>query len=431
MNPGTTYFMKSIEQMSKPVEMQLILGTTPEPNWRAISELFKQAGWAVLQSVSEASPPDTDTQTSGGSCVVLLHSHPVEAIAHTIANGTPPEKATEIWLSAAEEMVDFYTRHHNQAAMVHMPYLMVEPTAQLSTIATHLQLINLSQPPISIKAEQAPLLERVLASQLVQQNPRFATLLSRIEACTIPQEGLSYRAPYLDLNAANSQLATLRTDAEKSNELLSVLSVQSKQLQKENDLLLKQLHLVQEELEAKYFNHDQLTEQLVQLKQQYSESENATAERRDQQGNELAYANHQIQNLQIELNRIKSGKAFKASALVKALSEMFKSSHAKKALKKQTELIKRSGIFNEGWYLKTYPDVAETGVDPIQHYLEHGAAELRNPSPEFNTSWYLSKHPDVAEKNVNPVLHYFMFGKKEGRKTRPQENQSSSMPALA
>ena len=431
MNPGTTYSMEPIEQMSKPVEMQLMLGTTPESNWHAISELFELAGWSVSQNMVEADFRHAKTQAPVNQRFLLLHSHPVEAIAYAIANGTPPMQAMDTWLAAAEEMVDFYTKNHKQSAMAFIPYLLAEPEAQLTTIGSHLRVTDLPQPEISIKAEQAPLLDRLLASQLIQQNPNIETLLTRIEACTIPQHGHSYKAPLLDLDAANHQLATLKTDVEKNSRKLSAMSVQSTQLQKDNDLLLKQLHLVQDKLEAKYLSHDELSEQLDTLKQAYTESESATAKHRDQQENALVYANHQIQCLQTELNRVKSSKTFKASAMVSAVSDMFNSSPAKKALKNQALLVKRSGIFNEGWYLKTYPDVAEKGVDPIMHYLKFGAAELRNPSPEFDTSWYLTRHPDVAEENMNPVLHYFMFGQKEGRLTHSQEHQSSSVPALA
>ena len=48
------------------------------------------------------------------------------------------------------------------------------------------------------------------------------------------------------------------------------------------------------------------------------------------------------------------------------------------------------------WYLERYPDVAEAGVDPTDHYLEFGWHELRDPRPDFSTADYLSRHPDVV-----------------------------------
>ena len=52
------------------------------------------------------------------------------------------------------------------------------------------------------------------------------------------------------------------------------------------------------------------------------------------------------------------------------------------------ELIRLSGLFDESWYAATYPDVDQSGLDPIAHYLAIGAAEGRNPGPLFNTAYY-------------------------------------------
>lgn len=46
-------------------------------------------------------------------------------------------------------------------------------------------------------------------------------------------------------------------------------------------------------------------------------------------------------------------------------------------LNKQKERLKRSGIFDPGAYLAANPDVAEAGMDPLRHYIEHGIAEGR------------------------------------------------------
>jgi GT2 family glycosyltransferase len=81
-------------------------------------------------------------------------------------------------------------------------------------------------------------------------------------------------------------------------------------------------------------------------------------------------------------------------------------------------------LFDTAWYLETYPDVAATGMNPFQHYLLHGAAEGRNPSPDFDTSWYLSANQDVGESGVNPLLHYEKFGRAEKRLVKPPQSSS-------
>ena len=71
--------------------------------------------------------------------------------------------------------------------------------------------------------------------------------------------------------------------------------------------------------------------------------------------------------------------------------------------------------FNTDYYLEQNPDVAEAGDNPLQHYLEFGWREGRDPNPVFDTSYYLEQNPDVAEAGVNPLQHYFEFGFLEGR----------------
>jgi hypothetical protein len=78
-------------------------------------------------------------------------------------------------------------------------------------------------------------------------------------------------------------------------------------------------------------------------------------------------------------------------------------------------LISTSDWFDAAWYKSTYPDVAQSGADPAWHYLRHGAAEGRNPSPRFNTNLYLALYPDVERAGVNPLAHFVQFGIAERR----------------
>ena len=81
----------------------------------------------------------------------------------------------------------------------------------------------------------------------------------------------------------------------------------------------------------------------------------------------------------------------------------------------QYKVIKRSKFFDKKWYLKTYQDVADAKMDPIEHYLKEGWLKHHNPSLKFDGDAYLKTYPDVKDAEVNPLLHYEMYGKKEGR----------------
>ena len=75
--------------------------------------------------------------------------------------------------------------------------------------------------------------------------------------------------------------------------------------------------------------------------------------------------------------------------------------------------------FDEAFYLRRNPDVAEAGIDPLDHFLSYGWREGRDPGPHFSTRSYLEVNPDVAEAGVNPFWHYLVAGKAEGRDLRP------------
>jgi hypothetical protein len=50
--------------------------------------------------------------------------------------------------------------------------------------------------------------------------------------------------------------------------------------------------------------------------------------------------------------------------------------------------IRDSGLFDESWYRRTYPDVEQSCLSAIEHYLAIGAREGRNPGPLFDTAYY-------------------------------------------
>jgi len=87
--------------------------------------------------------------------------------------------------------------------------------------------------------------------------------------------------------------------------------------------------------------------------------------------------------------------------------------------RKWKKILLKSGLFDHNYYLFTYPDVRKNDIDPINHYIDFGAFEGRNPSASFNTIFYLENYPDVKESLINPLLHYILYGQNEKRLTLP------------
>lgn len=62
--------------------------------------------------------------------------------------------------------------------------------------------------------------------------------------------------------------------------------------------------------------------------------------------------------------------------------------------------------FNSTWYLEQNPDVENSGIDPLQHYLQHGKAEGRKPLPDSfllrnKNRWQIFKsvYPSIVEES--------------------------------
>lgn len=87
---------------------------------------------------------------------------------------------------------------------------------------------------------------------------------------------------------------------------------------------------------------------------------------------------------------------------------------------REMEIIRDSGLFDRHAYMQMYPDVAASGMDPIEHYIMHGVREGRNPSVWFDTSFYLAEYPDVASSGMNPLQHFHEYGWKEWRNPSPK-----------
>lgn len=79
-------------------------------------------------------------------------------------------------------------------------------------------------------------------------------------------------------------------------------------------------------------------------------------------------------------------------------------------------IIKQSGLFQEDWFKKKYNLNIKY---PIRYYLKNCIEKSLDPSPDFNTIWYLNRNPDVKESGMNPLVHYIKYGINEHRLPKP------------
>lgn len=78
-----------------------------------------------------------------------------------------------------------------------------------------------------------------------------------------------------------------------------------------------------------------------------------------------------------------------------------------------------AALIDRDWYTAVNPDIATMDVDPVDHFLDIGWRERRQPNPWFHTAWYLAKNPSVLERNMNPLEHFVVEGAAEGIQPSP------------
>jgi len=68
-----------------------------------------------------------------------------------------------------------------------------------------------------------------------------------------------------------------------------------------------------------------------------------------------------------------------------------------------------SVLWDAAYYLQANSDVAQAGVEALDHYLSKSGAH-RNPHPLFDANWYFDLNPELRANGQNPLLHYLQTG---------------------
>lgn len=79
----------------------------------------------------------------------------------------------------------------------------------------------------------------------------------------------------------------------------------------------------------------------------------------------------------------------------------------------EAELLRGSALFDRDFYYQENPDIAAAGLDPVEHYLEHGAYEGRKPHALFEVEEYIRDQPGLKESGTPALVHYLRRGKLE------------------
>ncbi len=105
-----------------------------------------------------------------------------------------------------------------------------------------------------------------------------------------------------------------------------------------------------------------------------------------------------------------------ARRLLRALPEPLKTRVEERLAER---VIRAADLFDEAFYLESYPEAKTSGLPPLVYYLRQGAALGHQPHPLFDPVFYLQHHPEVATSGQNPLVHYLRWGAAAGAWPNP------------
>lgn len=438
-------------------------------SWQGLQPLdsvpsYLPANDAILTQSVNADQLISLVQNSNIEQLLVFYSQAEYAIASQLQTNLNVESAAQQWLEQMTLLTGLQRKQRQKIKLVNFHQALQLPKR------LNLQLVTLHLPPVPEYEQQFPAsLELLVSCQLVRQQSELQRLNTLLQASALSLE----ENDQLQLNlvqvltqhgAQQQSLKQLASEKEKLYQQQNELSEQLRVSTLENELLLQQLFIVQQEQEEKFLQARAIDIQLQQTqsqlrqeneklkheKQQLVDENKAKIEQTIQEHirrhtldvktlqkkerelkqskqecaqlqTENAGLQNQLNQTENELLTLKNSLVWKGVAPLRKLADILQRKNPQQEqLQRDISLLFTSAYFDADWYLKTYPDVAKAGINPAEHYLRHGAAEGRLPSPAFDGNWYLQRYVDVAGANLNPLLHFIKFGQSEGRQISPK-----------
>ena len=320
-------------------------------------------------------------------------------LVDALENGGTLVGASQQWIQLTTALLDLQRQQRRKLKLFNLHQALAQPKQFRQLLAPDLTINNYPAHPVVSN------FSLLAACQYVAQQPELQKLNTLMQASVLP--------------VCESEVVTVNI------EQILLQNRTHNAAAQERDLILSQLHTVQEELEQYYLALQAEQQQhkhalLARDKQQAKEITKLEAELRKTKAR-AANAEYAGQLIQQELDKLRASISWKAATPVRVLGRLVKKNDpAREKLMQEIGLLLTSEYFDVDWYLRTYTDVAENQMNPAEHYLLHGAKEGRLPGPLFDGNWYLQHYPDVAENNMNPLLHFVMYGQQEGRTSSPK-----------
>lgn len=378
--------------------------------------------------------------------ITIAWPQPQPWLAASLLKGEGAQQALTNWQQQGKRLNKLFRSMRRQVTLVGY-----SPGQALTKVA----------PPQEPQA--IPPVHQLAAAQLIAQYQPMHDTYEYLKASSQEQATSETDAILLATQALDEH-STLK-QAEQNN---VQQQKQLQDLQEESDLLLQQLHTVQEAYESLHNDKNALekTQHTTQaaftkLQHEHQATKTANQQNLDNLVNKLelrvaalhktqeqlenshqtqVHLSQQVEARQKKLNMLNETSQSHIQHLERLVQWLRVHAHRhiaaayrnirsyKKSLPKQAALLEASQFFDSDWYREQNPDVANANIRPAEHFIKFGALDGRDPSPLFTTSFYLTHYPDVAASGQHPLLHFLHHGITEHRQIRPEQRH---LPAPA
>ena len=216
--------------------------------------------------------------------VLLLFNAPVPTIARHMADAVEPADALAQWRQHAEQVLAVVRQNRRRMTLIALEAARVDPGAFTDLIGERFGLALKRSLDTGDAGDDPGAVFRMMAENAVWQSPEVRNLAAELEANALPMppsHGLLLPAVEEVYSEFNTLVERTRArkeahKAESSQKQTpddSASNARIRDLEEENELLLQQLHHVQEELESYFLENRDLQRKLDEAQKQQKEFE--------------------------------------------------------------------------------------------------------------------------------------------------------------
>ena len=285
----------------------LVLACTRAAYRTALADLLQQAGFSMGSGTAEpaAGQPALLTQEQLGPMsewpdwlaehpkahVLLLVALPSVAVARRLQEGSAPKTALADWMASAQDVLDVIRSQRRRISLMFAEPALAAPQAFVELLSRRLQLTLQAVSPEQQVPDLPSALLRLMAENAIWQSADARNIAAELEANALP--------------LADSELSQVPAIDQVFTEYRNSIDRKARaaqELREENELLLEQLQRVQQKMEAFADEKKALAGRLKSVEVEEKSSQKLAAEIKDlQEENDLLL--QQLHHVQEELER--------------------------------------------------------------------------------------------------------------------------------